>query len=59
MYLTWWKHLDLFKLKDIGYASNYKASNLSNLLVSLFELPLNKEAYGISNIKKIISNSKK
>ena len=53
------KHLNLFKLKDIGYASNYKASNLSNLLVSLFELPLNKEAYGISNIKKIISNSKK
>ncbi len=53
------KHLDLFKLKDIGYASNYKASNLSNLLVSIFEMPLNKEAYGIANIKKIISNSKK
>lgn len=53
------RHFDVFKLKDIGYASNYKASQLSNLLVSIFDLPLNREAYGLSSIKKIISLSKK
>lgn len=52
------KNMNLFKLKDVGYASAYPSNSLQEKLCSVFDMDINKEAYRSSKLKKIISSSK-
>lgn len=52
------KNINLFKLDDIGYASNYKTSDILISLCESFGLDLNKQAYRATKIKKLIKQSK-
>ena len=53
------KEMNLFKLNDVGFASNYQASELLDSLCKSFDLDLNKQAYRSNKIKKLIKLSKK
>ena len=53
------RNMNLFKLNEIGFASNYSNSQLLETLCCEFNLPLNKQAYRIDKIKKIIKQTKK
>lgn len=53
------RNMNLFKLGEIGFASNYPGSQLLDALCSEFDLPLNKQAYRIDKIKKMIKQTKR
>ena len=53
------RNMNLFKLGEIGFASNYPNSQLLEALCKEFDLPLNKQAYRIDKIKKMIKQTKR
>lgn len=53
------RNMNLFKLGEIGFASDYPGSRLLEALCDEFGLPLNKQAYRMDKIKKMIKQTKR